>query len=213
MDMTAVAASEDVPVTPQRRGWSTLRRQRRLLLPLTMCVVIVLVAIIGPFVTPYRADKSSTSMLAGPGWAHWFGTDDFGRDIFSRMLAGTRVSITVGIGAVLIGMVVGSLIGIVAGLRAGTWVESALMRLLVLALALLVVASVLAGITAGNGLNIGPVHLSNIVVVTLIIALVLIPIFGRLARASALAESGQEYIVAARVSAVRERRIIFGELL
>lgn len=215
MDMTAVAAPEDVPVALRRRGWSTLRRQRSLVLPLTMCAVIVLVAIIGPFVTPYGAAKSSASMLAGPSWAHWFGTDDFGRDIFSRMLAGTRVSITVGIGAVLIGMLVGGLIGVVAGLRAGTWMESALMRFLdlVLALPLLVVASVLAGITGGTGLNVGPIHLSNVVVVTLIIALVLIPIFGRLARASTLAETGQEYIVAARVSGVRERRIIFGELL
>jgi peptide/nickel transport system permease protein len=192
-----------------------MRRRRRLLLPLALCAAVVLAAVIGPFLAPYQPDSSSSSILVGPSAAHWFGTDQLGRDTFSRMLAGTRVSITIGVGSVLVGLVFGTLIGIVAGLRANTWLESVLMRLmdLLLALPVLVVASVLAGLTGGTGVDVGPVHLSNTVVVLLIIALVVIPIFARLARASTMAEAEQEYVLAARISGLRERRIIFGELL
>lgn len=192
-----------------------LRRRRRLLLPLGLCVAVVLVAIVGPFLAPYQPDSSSSSILAGPSAAHWFGTDQLGRDTFSRMLAGTRVSITIGVGSVAAGLVLGTLIGMVAGLRAGTWLEGVLMRFmdLLLALPVLVVASVLAGLTGGTGVDVGPVHLSNTIVVLLIIALVVIPIFARLARASTMAEAEQEYVLAARISGLRERRIIFSELL
>lgn len=190
-------------------------RHRRLLLPLGLCLVLVLIAIIGPIVAPFPPNRGGSAFLEAPGGAHWLGTDQTGRDVLSRMLAGTRVSMTVGVGSVLVGLLVGTLIGIVAGIRSNSWVDSVLMRLmdLVLALPVLVIASVMAGITGDSGADLGPVRVSNQVVLLLIIAMVLIPTFARLARAATLAETREEYVVAARASGLKRRHIILAELL
>src|SRR5215467_5979973 len=91
-----------------------------LLTGLGLCgvVVLLLIAVFGPLVAPYDPAAPSAARLQPPSLQHLMGTDNLGRDVFSRFLFGTRVSLFVGIGAVAVGLVAGTLLGMVAGLRA-----------------------------------------------------------------------------------------------
>jgi peptide/nickel transport system permease protein len=143
------------------------------------------------------------------------GTENFGRDVFSRLLYGTRVSIFVGLGAVSLGLVVGTVLGMIAALRGGSVWDTLIMRAMdvLLAFPLLVLVPVLAGILQARAVVIGPLQLSDIAVVGLAIGVVYIPVFARVARASVLAELREDYILAARSFGVRLSDLLFGNLL
>src|SRR5579859_2500420 len=153
-------------------------------------LLLVIIALIGPFVAPYDPAALSPERLRPPSAAHLMGTENFGRDVFSRFLYGTRVSMFVGLGAVALGVSVGTVLGMVAGLRAGSIWDTLIMRGMdvVLAFPLLVLVPVLAGILQTRTLRIGPVGLNSIAVVGLAIGFVSIPVFARVARGSVLAE-------------------------
>ncbi len=146
---------------------------------------------------------------------HLMGTDNLGRDVFSRFLFGTRVSLFVGLGAVALGLVVGTLLGMVAGLRAGGVWDMLSMRGMdvVLAFPLLVLVPVLAGILQTRTIQLGPIGLSSIAVVGVAIGLVSTPVFARVARASVLAEAREDYILAARSFGAGGFDLLFGNLL
>jgi peptide/nickel transport system permease protein len=143
------------------------------------------------------------------------GTENFGRDVLSRFLNGTRVSMFVAVGAITFGLVLGTLLGMLAGLRGGSAWDTLIMRGMdvLLAFPLLVLVPVLAGILQTRTLQIGPLQLSNIAVVGLAIGFVYIPVFARVARGSVLAEVREDYILAARSFGVRTRGLLFGNLL
>lgn len=87
-------------------------------------------AVFGPFLAPYDPQAfDALNRLQGPSAAHWFGTDQFGRDLLSRLLNGAPSTISFGVGATVIGVAVGSIIGVVAGVSGG-WVDSTIMRVL-----------------------------------------------------------------------------------
>src|SRR6266487_3707473 len=101
--------------------------------PLTvfgMCSVLllVLIALLGPLVSPYDPAALSPARLRPPSLEHLMGTENFGRDVLSRFLYGTRVSMFVGLGAVAFGLLTGTLLGMSAGLRAGSLVDTLIMR-------------------------------------------------------------------------------------
>src|SRR5438067_4051951 len=111
-------------------------------------ILLVLIALVGPFVAPYDPAALSPERLRPPSSAHLMGTENFGRDVFSRFLFGTRVSMFVGLGAVASGLTAGTLLGMTAGLHAGKVWDTLIMRGMdvVLAFPLLVLVPVLAGI-------------------------------------------------------------------
>ncbi|ADG07424.1 ABC transporter permease [Kyrpidia tusciae] len=151
--------------------------------------LIVLVAILAPWLAP--ASPTAVDLggrLAPPSSAHWFGTDEVGRDIASRILYGARISVGVGVGAVLLSAIAGTLIGSFAGYR-GRWVDQLVMRSMdiVLAFPTLVLAMALAA-------ALGP-SLWN---AALAIAIVKLPTYVRLARAETLSLSQQLFVRAAR---------------
>lgn len=178
-------------------------------------LLLVGVALVGPFLAPYDPAALSPSRLRGPSPEHWMGTENFGRDVFSRFLFGTRISMSVGIGALTFALLLGTTIGMLAGLWSGSWIDTLLMRAVdvILAFPLLVLVPVLAGVLQSRPIQVGPIALSNITVVGLAIGVVGVPSFARVARASVLAEMREDYVLAARSFGVRTRDLLIGNLL
>jgi len=169
----------------------------------------------GAFLAPYNPDQTSALATAPPSAAHWMGTDQLGRDVFSRMLVGTGSSLAVGVGATALALVVGSLIGMVAGLDAGGWVDTVAMRAMdvLFAFPVLVFVPVLSGLAIGRHLRIGPVSISQLAVLIGAVAVVFVPVFARVARASVADEVGKDYLQAARAFGARRRDLLLRNLL
>jgi ABC-type dipeptide/oligopeptide/nickel transport system permease subunit len=197
------------------RLWRTLTSRWSIRVALALCTLLILLAIVGPALAPYNPNVGGPDTLAAPSGAHWMGTDQFGRDVLSRVLAGARVSVFVGVGAVVIGLVPGSLLGMIAGLRGGSWLDSVIMRAMdvILSFPVLVLAAVMSGLTVGQSVRLGPVHVSQVVVVLLVIGLVLVPVFARLTRGEVLAAMQEEYVTAAKVCGTRFWAMITRHLL
>jgi len=205
------------PVDALKRPSILARMARRPIsvLGLIGAVAVLLLTVVGPYVAPYDPAMVSTARLRPPSPEHWMGTESLGRDVFSRFLYGTRVSMLVSLGAVALGLVIGTLLGMLAGLKAGTFWDTVIMRSMdvILAFPLLVIVPVLIGVLGTQELYVGPFRISNIVLVGLAIGAVKIPLFARVARASVLAETQEEYIVAARSFGAGTRTLLFGNLL
>ncbi|MEM6440627.1 MAG: ABC transporter permease [Pseudomonadota bacterium] len=142
--------------------------------------------------TPYDVTKLTvTSRLIAPGATHWFGTDHFGRDVFSMVMVGARTSIAVALVAVGIGAVFGIPLGLLAAARRGGWLDELVMRFndLVFAFPSLLLAIL---ITA----SLGPGAVNAI----LAIGIFNIPVFARLSRGAALTLWTREYVLAARAA-------------
>ena len=175
----------------------------------------VVFAIIGPAIAPHAPNAGSADALAAPSASHLMGTDSAGRDVLSRMLIGARVSLIVGVVSVVIGGVVGSTLGMVAGMSRGV-IDGLVMRVMdgILAFPVIVLAAVVSGISIGHSsLSLGPVHLSQVFVLALVLALVLTPIFARIARGSVLSEMQADYVTAARACGVRRSVLLWKFLL
>jgi len=141
---------------------------------------------------------SIAARLEGPSAAHPFGTDQFGRDILSRVIAGTHTSIVVGVIAVGIGAVVGVLIGILSG-YVGGWLDEALMRLI----------DALQGFPAIlSALLFTAVFTPGIAISMVAIGIAFVPVFARLTRGSFLELRGREFVLAARALGASAPRVV-----
>jgi peptide/nickel transport system permease protein len=196
------------PVRRDRRGVLVLARRfarnRLALLGAVVFLVVLLVAFAAPWIAPYSPTKTDfTSYLQPPGPRHLFGTDELGRDAFSRIVFGTRASLEAGLIAVGLGVAAGLPLGLAAGFYGGR-TDAVLMRITdaMLAFPQLVLALAVAAVL-GPGLG----H------AMIAIAIVLMPIFMRLMRAQVLTEREREYVDAARAMGAADRRIIWRHLL
>lgn len=121
------ARQQSNPQSELSRIWRSFRRNRLALLGLVTVIVLGLIALLGPQIAPYDYTAQDVrNSLSPPSAEHWFGTDQWGRDIFSRVLVGTRVSLLVGVVAVGILITIGVLIGALAGYY--RWLDGPLMR-------------------------------------------------------------------------------------
>jgi oligopeptide/dipeptide ABC transporter ATP-binding protein len=189
------------------RGRGTFRRVFRrpsVAVAGSIVVLMVLVALTSDFITPYDPDaKDFSAVLQGPSSEHWLGTDKFGSDIFSQLIAGTRVTLIVSLGSVGLAMLIGVPFGLFIGYRGGWWdrIGSRAMDISDALPGLLVAFAVIA--ILGRGLT-------NIVIA---IGVVFCMGLARMTRAVTLVEREKEFVDAAKVSGLRGPTILFREIL
>ncbi len=167
-------------------------------LSLFVTLLYVVVAAFGPQLAPYSEIEMLTLPRQAPSAEHWFGTDEIGRDIYSRMLVSARVAMTVGFVAVAIGLVFGFVMGVAAGYFGG-WVDATLMRVVDVLLAFPGILLALAVITF-----LGP-GLTNTMIA---IGIGGIPGYARLVRGEVLSVLERDYISAARALGANHLRVI-----
>jgi peptide/nickel transport system permease protein len=199
-------ASPPAPARPSRRPglWRTILQDPRSALGLAVLVVIALAALAGPVLYPYDPIKPDyLATLQGPSWAHPFGTDDLGRDILARIIAGARISLLVGCVSVGSAIVFGTAVGVLAGFYGG-WISMGLMRVMDVLFAFPPVLLAL-GITAALGPS-----LTNAM---LAISVVYLPIFARLARAQTLVVKEQTFTESDRAMGFSDLAIMLHAIL
>ncbi|MEM7377424.1 MAG: ABC transporter permease [Pseudomonadota bacterium] len=160
---------------------------------------LIVLAVFGPALAPYDPLQSdATRALQPPSWQHWFGTDNIGRDVFSRVIVATRLDLSISVAAVALSFVVGSVLGAVAGYWGG-WLDGVLNRVLdtIMAFPLFVLAM---GIVAALGNTI-----ENIIYAT---AIINTPFYARLVRAEVNIRRHAGFVRAAKLSGNSDLRVL-----
>ncbi|NWF94292.1 MAG: ABC transporter permease [Syntrophaceae bacterium] len=184
--------------------WHYFRSRRMAVGGLALIVVIFLIAGFASLLAPYDPGKTEVSMkLKPPSSAHYLGTDQLGRDVFSRMLYGSRISLSVGFVAVGISIFIGILVGAIAGYY-GRWVDSILMRFVDTMLCFPSFFLILTIVAL-----LGP----QIINIMIIIGVTSWMGTARFVRAEFLSLKERDYVQAARALGVKDRRIIFRHIL
>jgi peptide/nickel transport system permease protein len=201
---TLAAAPETAPEAdsgdrPWRRALRRLARRRAALAGIAVIALFVALAVLAPLVSPY--DPLATNWLAvrkAPSATHWFGTDEIGRDVFARIIWGSRASLLAGLVSVSLALTIGVPLGLVSGYLGGI-VDGTLMRLIdaMLAIPFLILAIALAAFLGPN--------LTNAMIA---IGVSQTPIFARLTRGQVLSVKHEDYIEAARALGNPHRRIV-----
>jgi peptide/nickel transport system permease protein len=202
----AVRGTEVVPrgATPARRAWRRLMRRRGAMVGLAVVVFFVLVAVFAPLISPYDPVATSWSAVRkAPSAQYWFGTDEIGRDVLSRVIWGARASLLAGLVSVSIAMLLGVPIGLVAA-YVGGWTDGVISRFTdaMLAVPFLILAIALAAF-------LGP-SLTNAMIA---IGVSATPIFIRLTRAQVLAVKVEDFVEAARAVGNPHWRIALRHIL
>lgn len=205
--MTATLAQEpgsDKMRKPMAEFWRRFRKQKVAVIALFFVLALVAMAVFAPWIAPYDpATPDYMAILEGPSAKHLAGTDAYGRDIFSRIIWGTQISLAVGFLSVTLGAVVGVALGIISGFY-GKWVDSLIMRLCDLLLAfpgILLAIAVIAILGPG---------ITNVIYA---VAVFSVPVFARLARGSTLQLKATVYVDAARAIGVADRVIMLRHIL
>lgn len=184
--------------------WRRFRQNKLALLGLIFLLGLIIVAIFADHIAPYDyMTQNLLNKLKEPGGVHLLGTDEFGRDIYSRIIYGARISIQVGFVSVVFALVTGGALGAIAGYFGGM-VDNAIMRVMDVVLSIPQLILAIAISTAlGNGIN-------NLM---LAVGLSAIPGYARIMRSSVLSAKEQEYVEAARLSGATDRRILLVHIL
>jgi peptide/nickel transport system permease protein len=187
-----------------RRFFGRLVRNRIGFIGFVLCVLVLGSAALAPYLAthdPYR--QSIRERLQGPSDRHLLGTDNFGRDLYSRILYGYRTSVATAVGAVALATLVGGLAGLTAA-YAGGWADRLIMRLMdvLLAFPIILLAIAVLAVLGPGSVNTG-----------LAIGIVYTPIFARLARGPALTVLSWDYVSAARALGARAPRIVLRHVL
>lgn len=185
--------------------WHAFRKNKGAMLGLAVLLILFLMALSIDFWLPeemYIA-QNSAARLQAPSMEHWFGTDDYGRDMFWRVMYGSRYSLAVGFVAVMVSIVVGVPLGAIAGYRGGI-VEGLIMRLADIFSAL---PSILMAVVVVSVLGYGTINLM------IAVGIASIPTFVRTTRAAVLTVKGNDYVEAARALGKNELYIIFFHIL
>lgn len=191
--------------TPWSEFWRKFRRH-----PLSMAaggfvLFLIVLGIFGPVIVPYDPENYFDYDLinAGPSLKHWFGVDALGRDIFSRIVAGTRISLVSGFGAVGIGAVIGTAFGLLSGYYGG-WIDRVTMRVadVLFAFPGILLAIGIVAILGGGMIN-----------VVMAVAIFSIPAFARLVRGNVLSLKQQTYVEATRSLGASDFTILVKHIL
>ncbi len=201
----------DTHVPPHRRttfltspAMKRFLRNRLAVLGLIIIVLLILMAVLAPVITPAPpAAQNLRERLLPPSGEHWFGTDEYGRSVFSRVVYGARVSLLTGTIPVLVAGVIGTLLGLLAGFYRG-WLDNVLMRVMDVLLAF---PSILLALAIVGALGPG---LTNAVIA---VAVVSIPEYARIVRSVVLGTREEEFVQAAAAVGVRTPGKMFRHIL
>ncbi len=189
---------------PHSRGWAIFARNRFSLLGLLLLTLLIVAALAAGALAPFDPHLVGVGpTLGAPDGRHWFGTDDLGRDIFSRVLSGTGVSLIVGFTTAAMATILGVLIGALAGFAGGR-IDDMLMRLteVFLVIPRFFLAILLVAFFGANLFNL-----------VLAIAILSWPEIARLTRAEFLSLRSRQFVDAARVAGASNAELVFGEIL
>lgn len=190
--------------TPLSEFVRKFKKQKTAMVALGFILFLVVLSFTSYHIAPYGInDYDYNSIMQSPTAAHWFGTDEFGRDLFSRIICGTGISLSVGLFSVTIAALVGTVLGLVGGYYGGI-IDSVIMRIcdalfafpgIILAIAIVAIL--------GNGMN-------NVIIA---VAVFNIPKFARLVRGNTLATKNSVFVQAARNIGAGDARILFRHIL
>ena len=205
MTSTAPASTATTVRTPAAEFWRKFKRQRVAMAAGCFILLLVLLAVLAPWLVPFDPENyfDYDALNAPPSVQHWFGVDALGRDIFSRILMGTRISLAAGFVSVAAGALIGTTLGLLAGYYEGWW-DRIVMRM----------ADVLFAFP-GILLAIGIVAIlgSGMTNVILAVAIFSVPAFARLVRGDVLSLKHQTYIEAVRSIGASDATIMLRHLL
>ena len=190
--------------TPFSEMVRKFKKQKNAVVALCFIIFLIFLAFFGSKIVPYGINEYDyNAILQGPSMKHLFGTDEFGRDLFSRIICGTRISLAVGFGAVTVGAVCGTILGLLAGYYGG-WMDSIIMRIcdVLFAFPGLILAIAIVAIL-GSGMT-------NVVIA---VAVFSTPTFARLVRSKTLTLKNSVFVLAARNIGVSDARILFHHIL
>jgi dipeptide transport system permease protein len=208
--IASVAPEIGEPPHPIAEFWLHFARNKGAVVGLAVIIALALLAASADLVSPYSPILTdTTAFLKPPFWqdggslAHPLGTDAIGRDMLSRLIHGTRLSLLIGVAVVTLSVLVGTVLGLVAGFVRGG-VEIAIMRLMdiILTLPTLLLAIVIVAI-------LGPGVMNALIAV----AIVLLPHYVRIARAAVITEASKDYVTAARLIGAGDLRLMVKEVL
>ncbi len=222
----AEAVSKPVQEKKKNEVWQRLKRNKLAMIGMVIVIINIFMAVFAPFLTKYDPNAmdygnafvepaifeifNSSDKTAGEGGAvleqakngHWFGTDNFGRDLFARVLYGSRVSLIVGIASIAIGGTIGTVLGLIAAFYGGK-IDNVIMRIMDGLFAFpFVLLSIALMTVLGTGMQ-------NIIIV---VSVVNIPGFTRIARGSALTVKELDFVDAARALGAKNSRLIFNHI-
>lgn len=197
------AAAIDGLSAPRRRGKAAVLLNFAQKKPLgaagaVLTLIFCLMAMAAPLFATHDPVATSAAFLESPGGSHWFGTDNLGRDVYSRVVYGARVSVTVGVISVVVSTLVGSALGIAAGFWSG-WTDALIMRLVDVAMAfpsLILALAIMA--------MLGP-SITNVIVA---ISITQVPSVARVVRSQVLSVKEQQFIEAAKSVGASDNRLV-----
>ncbi len=202
-------------LSPGREAWRRFRRHRLAVASLVVLALLVAGIALGPLLWPVPVDDIDFgAQMAGPSWAHPFGTDDLGQDLLARMIHGGRISLAVGVAAMLVAVLVGVLVGAVSGMARGRldalvmWVTDLFLSLPQLPLLLLVLYLFRNALARALGLEAG----LFVLIVLVIGGLRWMPV-ARLVRAQVLSIREKEYVEAAHALGASRPRLVLRHIL
>lgn len=192
------------PESKIKQMWDALIQNKAAVVGMVVIIFLIFLAIFGRWLMPYDPNYGDMAInKQPPSAAHWFGTDEQGRDIFSRIIDGTRVSLSVGLQAVGFALVLGTVFGAVAGYKGGK-IDTIIMRLMDVMMS---IPDILLAITLMAALGRG------IDKAVIAIGLVTIPEYARIVRGSIMSIKDSEYVQAAKVIGNNDFTIIFRHIL
>jgi len=201
--------------TPRQEAWRRFRRNDLAMVGAVVALLLIVVAIAAPVLAPYDpVDTSIYDKLDPPSRAHPFGTDTLGRDVLSRIVYGSRVSLQVGLAAIGFAVLIGVPLGAVSGYRSGRALDEVIMRVMdvMIAFPSLILAIAVMGALGIKPLHIGPITLPNVAKVIVVIGITLVPRFARVMRSAVLRERDLQYVQAAECVGQSDARILISEI-
>jgi dipeptide transport system permease protein len=204
---TVVNAAE---ISPRREVWTSLRANRGAMVALSIIITVVLAALLADVISPHNPSLTDKEhLLVPPAWeeggmmTYPLGTDDIGRDLLSRIIHGTRLSLLIGLIVVTLSLAIGVSLGLAGGYFRG-WIDIAIMRLMDVTLALPnIFLAIVIVVILGAGLT-------NAMIA---VAISNVPYYARVTRAAVMNELTKDYVTASRVSGAGNWRLIFNTVL